>query len=854
MIGYFQEKIIQNLKRFSFCGKFNSSLFVLDIAITAWFLVSYNIFQGSTISKPEILFSTSVALSMIAWLSGLNKDWAGNIKKYILSSIIFVIICYAVFNQTTHYDKPSRLNTASIWMALTLIIMYSGARAIYWKINEETHADKFETTRWILIGTTATWIFWPAYTVKPSGAGDAYWYTMMLSDYLEQLRSGIFPVWIGQTDYAFNGAFFPLRLAPAFQHLGGIVDVVTFQTLDYLAIKNIILAITPLASGFTAYFTIRSMVQNRPNFALVLALIYLLSPSLIAPWVIGDQYMTFLTAPFIPIVFYGCWRSHVDNDTTGHLLLGTGIGILWLTHTPIAIWSSLFASILYIFKLITNHRSGREFKMMSLSVIIYLLIGTFPVLSALSIEMVNLSTDANSIFSEAQKIFPQILISSISKGYGPANYQPGFAVLFAGFLGLIISIKRCNSDAVAFSIVSLLMILFILPVKGISQWIWGHIPQIILNATNIWAAQRLSIIWVSLLVFTLAAAVARTPRSRSRPLLKIVLIGMSIIAISWSIREAYILRAHIFRTMPNGSDWKNSYAKHNIILTRYPYSYFKSTPPYFSHAYMNAILENRLLDRTNLHVMISNYDSAASASINGGTRLISSGLLRAINDNNSVYYILQQSLTIEPKTHYALRLNFLSPGENGYLQISGAKLFREYILPDSGAGMGNQNGPPQSFGTTPSSSHIVPLYTDADKPSTLRITNILPERPKINEFDCANYELWEYKPEQLPIGIQSLSPYKANVKTTKPAYLETPRMWLDGYKAKINGNIISVTRSPNNLCMIPVETGINSIELIYSPPAIVKYSYWLMLTTIITISLGLMHHLFERKRRGVNTI
>ena len=838
---------LQNFKKSPSWLKFDLSFLSLDIAITLWLLISYNIFQGSTISEPEILFSKSVVLAMIARFCGLNEDWAGNLKKYTYSSLISIIACYSILTATTDYDKILWLNKPFIWLAVILIISYSCARAIYWKLNEATHTDKFETTRWILIGATATWIFWPAYTIKPSGAGDAYWYTMMLSDYLEQLRSGIFPVWIGQTDYAFNGAFFPLRLAPAFQHFGGLVDFATFQTLDYLAIKNIILAIIPLASVYSAYFTIRAMSPNRSNLALVLALIYLLSPSLIAPWIIGDQYMTFLTAPFLPVVFYGYWRSQVDNDTTGHLLLGTGIGILWLIHTPIAIWSSLFASVLYIFKLITHRRSGRECRMAALSLVIYLLLGTYPVISALSIEMVNLSTDANSIFLEAQKIFPQILLSSVSKGNGPANYQPGYAALLAGFIGLMISIKRRNRDAIAFSIASLMMIFLILPIKGISQWIWAHIPQIILNATNTWAAQRLSIIWVTLLIFTLAAAVARTPIRLSRPLFKIGLFAASIIAISWSIREAYILRSHISRTIPNGSDWKSSYAKHNIILTRYPYSYFKSTPPYFSHAYMNAVLENRLLDRTNLKVTISNYDSAASGSISGGNRLISSGLLRAVNDNNSVFYILQQSFIIEPKTHYALRINFLTSGENGYLQISGDKLFREYILPDSGAGMGTQNGPPQSFGTTASSSHIVPLYTDASKPSTLRITNILPERPKINEFDCANYELWEYKPDQLPIGIQSISPYRANVKTTKPAYLETPRMWLDGYKAKLNGNIISVSRSPNNLCMIPVETGISTIELIYSPPAMVKYSYWLMLTTIATIVLGLLHQLFTRR-------
>ena len=72
----------------------------------------------------------------------------------------------------------------------------------------------------------------------------------MLADYLEQLRAGIFPVWIGQTEYAFNGAFFPLRLAPGFQHLGGIVDAITIYSVDYVVVKNLLLPLNAIATGF----------------------------------------------------------------------------------------------------------------------------------------------------------------------------------------------------------------------------------------------------------------------------------------------------------------------------------------------------------------------------------------------------------------------------------------------------------------------------------------------------------------------------------------------------------------------------------------------------------------------------
>ena len=42
------------------------------------------------------------------------------------------------------------------------------------------------------------------------GAGDAQSYSLTIADFLKQWRAGIFPVLIGQSEFAYNGGFQPL--------------------------------------------------------------------------------------------------------------------------------------------------------------------------------------------------------------------------------------------------------------------------------------------------------------------------------------------------------------------------------------------------------------------------------------------------------------------------------------------------------------------------------------------------------------------------------------------------------------------------------------------------------------------
>jgi hypothetical protein len=79
------------------------------------------------------------------------------------------------------------------------------------------------------------------------GSGDATWYSLMASDFMAQWRAGIFPVFVGQTEFAFNGSVNPLRFAPYFQHFTGVLDLLTGHSLKFVALQNLALVLSVVA-------------------------------------------------------------------------------------------------------------------------------------------------------------------------------------------------------------------------------------------------------------------------------------------------------------------------------------------------------------------------------------------------------------------------------------------------------------------------------------------------------------------------------------------------------------------------------------------------------------------------------
>jgi len=90
----------------------------------------------------------------------------------------------------------------------------------------------------------------------------------------------------------------------------------------------------------------------------------------------------------------------------------------------------------------------------------------------------------------------------------------------------------------------------------------------------------------------------------------------------------------------------------------------------------------------------------------------------------------------------------------------------------------------------------------------------------------ANYELRPYKNADLPITVESIIPYKATVRCKESVFLETPRLFLPGYAATVDGEPIATEISPDGYVVVPLKSGIHKVTLEYHPPLMLRLSYW----------------------------
>ena len=180
--------------------------------------------------------------------------------------------------------------------------------------------------------------------------------------------------------------------------------------------------------------------------------------------------------------------------------------------------------------------------------------------------------------------------------------------------------------------------------------------------------------------------------------------------------------------------------------------------------------------------------------------------------------------------------------------LYGPTIQREYYLPDSALGQ-TLPQPPTSFGSRPTSSPVMSLWISAEKAEDISILFVAnpPLDADIGTF--GRYVLREFDPARLPVVIENWTPYRARVNSPVAAFLETPRMFLAGYAAIVNGRPAPVVRSPSGLVMMAVAAGENQVELTYPGSVTLRISYFVSLAAWSVIGLlGLFRML--RPARG----
>jgi hypothetical protein len=692
----------------------------------------------------------------------------------------------------------------------------------------------WETSRLVLVVAAGLALAEVFVTDGRVGSGDAYWYETMLSDFIAQWRAGVFPVFIGQSELAFNGAVSPLRFAPYFQHFAGVLDLLTFRALGFSALQNLTLVLAVVGGGLSAYLSSAAILPRRRWIALGAAVLYLSCPTVLALLYTGNLFMSVMTLPYLPLAAYGLWHWWEKGESGGVFRsaawLALPLAALWWCHPPIALWTTGVVSLLAVARLVSAWRDRRAWLAAALAAGLFAVTAGYVFASVLTLETPPTPpVNPVSFLGSIEGAFPASVLPVSVDAVQISDYQLGWSLWIVAGFAFVAAVRTPRRGLGVLAGGTAILILFLMPVPGIDRWLWVHaVPQFVSDVTFAWAAQRLCVV---LAVFAAIAGVAAVSVVPAASLLRrILVLAFFGAAIAWNATEAVkFLRRGTAMAVPAEIAAKTE-GVHNAFLTRYAFNVLLPVPAYFSHGYVDPYLENRILDPKGRTVLASNIASVRPADTD-----TSIPLTAAYNPSLHLADI-SPVFSIAPGYRYAVRLDWHAPVGSGALTAEGEHTERQYFLPDSSYGMIHQV-PTHAFGYSPGNSDFFPLSASGEQREWIKLAYAYYDpAPASLPVDFGRLYLRPYTEETLPIVVTSWMPYQA--KASAPAagdWLETPRLFVPGYAATVNSRAARLRRSPDGLVAIELQAGENQVLLRYPAPWLLRAAYavsllaWVML-------------------------
>ncbi|WP_404421257.1 hypothetical protein [Nibricoccus sp. IMCC34717] len=709
-----------------------------------------------------------------------------------------------------------------VWLGFALPFALAGAVAGY---RLALHSEG----RWWRV--VSAWLGWalviaaafaasrPLCSPHHVGAGDSYWYSAMLGDFVTQLRAGVFPIWVGQSEYAFNGSVFPLRIAPGLQHAAGVLDLLTGMNLSPLQMRNLLMTGICGAFGIAASGAFASALGGtRRPLASLFAATALLSSGFLAPLYSGDQYMQTLALVFVPCVV-ACWMRWADEPTPRvGWALGATLGAMVWAHTPLAAWTGAFSALVCGAIALTRLSPRTDWPLVWRAGLAALALGLFPVLSIWVIDnRIHPATAVHDILREVGNYLPLSWRPFRPEDLNWGAYQIGFGPAALLAVALVLTPLR-RSRATLLPLFALAVILaLIFPVGALTTWLWKHVPTTLVSLTNMWPHQR----GIPLAMVIIVMVFARSCRGLGG-WATAGLTAVALASFGWTAWQAWVVTSHVVRLRSPGETVERILRPETTMLTRYSYASFVGVPSYYTHGYTDPRLEVRLLKPGTAEVLSSNYEAAAPH-IEGAPppELIERGAFAPLATTSRTAFEMRPIVTLPKRGRYALR--FEAPeGMTGVLVLNTSGMNRDFILPDAGSGM-VRPFPPSSFGNLPTSSRVIPINTLADN-EKLTVSLFLNEP---HESPSIPFAIHRVDPARLPIVVESLVPFKAKVTASFASWLETPRIWYTGWTAIVNGKPVAAVRSPQGLVAVPLSPGESQVTVTYRPPAWLSALYWL---------------------------
>ncbi|HEX3730694.1 MAG TPA: hypothetical protein VHV47_12865 [Opitutaceae bacterium] len=667
----------------------------------------------------------------------------------------------------------------------------------------------------------------PFLTDQGIGSGEAYNYSLALRDGIDQMRLGIMPPLVGQTEHAFNGRIHPLRNAPYLFYLADGLDIVTGRKLGPWELQNLSIAFSLIAAIFAMYGGLRWGTECPRPFALLLAAAYVFCPGMLAAAYSANLFMTLHAAPFVPIALAACFRPCRHPVRLPDVLLAGALAAAWLAHPPVAYWLTV-AAVMIRGLLFWRYPTWRALRGLMAAVLLFAALAAFVFVSVLGISA------ATGAFAEGVNFGAAILpvLREAAPGallpeHGPntptstGDFQLGYGG-WALLLILLVLLVRPPASlrrkprvycALLSSVAAVLLLLALtLPVPGLTAWLWDHAPVSAQSITNVWVLQRTYLIALAILLFAAAEALPRL--DWSRPGRRIAAWAFAVVGALWSGHEGWQLlqRGELTRWLPEPT-WRSLLsANTDITVTSYA---FLEVPNNFTFGVTDPRLEFRLL-RNGQDEIDSNYAAAGRTGV-----VAAQGPLRIERKPGAEPIVARTLLTLEPHRRYLLTLDFHTSPLPGQVNVVGPSLSRAYDL------FGRWEA---GFGMAPGHRHSLSIWTDQETPEIVSLTFGITDWKGVprGDADFGAYTLQEVQPRRLPVQVESWVPLRIVVNAPEEGdFVETPRRWLPGYQAIVTSRSMAPLRSPWHNVMVPVPKGRSVIELRYPGSLLLRGSFWL---------------------------
>ena len=175
------------------------------------------------------------------------------------------------------------------------------------------------------------------------GPLDAQWYQNVMADFITQSRAGTFPVTLGETVYAFNGAVHPFRSAPWQFVLAYGLDRLSGRVLLPVAVQHLSAIVSYAAAVLVLYVGFARARPGRKTQAWVAAIAFAMSPAVTVPFLQYDMYMTLTALPFMALVMLCAFHAIDEESLVAWLWLGVFSAALWYCHPPMALFTGIIA-------------------------------------------------------------------------------------------------------------------------------------------------------------------------------------------------------------------------------------------------------------------------------------------------------------------------------------------------------------------------------------------------------------------------------------------------------------------------------------------------------------------------------